>query len=128
VARDAAGGVGGVCVIPATDRRANARPPGEQIMAVLLIIVGLLFGLLGGCNFLVAITSDRNVARAVGAATVGFALFVPGLLMFIYGVKSWGRQSEATGNTKKCPFCAEMIKPDAKVCRYCRRDLTGADG
>jgi hypothetical protein len=26
-------------------------------------------------------------------------------------------------NTKKCPFCAEKIIIDAKVCKYCKRDL-----
>jgi hypothetical protein len=24
---------------------------------------------------------------------------------------------------RKCPFCAEMVKKEAKVCRFCQRDL-----
>ena len=28
-----------------------------------------------------------------------------------------------TGASKKCPFCAELVKPEAKVCRFCNREI-----
>jgi hypothetical protein len=27
--------------------------------------------------------------------------------------------------TRECPFCAEIIKKRAKICKHCNRDLTG---
>jgi predicted nucleic acid-binding Zn ribbon protein len=28
------------------------------------------------------------------------------------------------GKVRRCPFCAESIKPEALVCRYCGREIS----
>lgn len=33
------------------------------------------------------------------------------------------RRSLAAGEGRKCPFCAEVVKREAVVCRFCGKDL-----
>ena len=40
--------------------------------------------------------------------------------------RSVEHQAAETGPTQKCPFCAESIKAEALVCRYCSRDIGAA--
>lgn len=50
---------------------------------------------------------------AVLSAILGITAFIKG------GSESEGKKSK----TKKCPYCAEEIRAEAVVCRYCEREL-----
>lgn len=44
------------------------------------------------------------------------------LVAFIWSLTAVNPELK-TGDTKKCPFCAETIREEAKVCHYCNREL-----
>ena len=93
-------------------------------MRTFLRLVGGIWAVIGVLNIFNS-PSMNSTGPNYSGAVAGFVLLFniclfigPGLMMA--GVGSIIKKSQPE---KKCPRCAEMIKVDAKICRFCNTDL-----
>lgn len=97
---------------------------------------GILLCIVAAIALIAGFSTDTSVATDLGQRVhniglmnqkqniiiLGASLFVAGALLL--GLSGRTRPPSSTDTDyRQCPSCAELVKTEAKVCRYCQRNL-----
>lgn len=71
------------------------------------------------------------IAHGKGRSFIGFWIYgamlfivaLPHALLISSNPKAIEARQLSNGSNKRCPYCAEVIKAEARVCRYCSREV-----
>jgi hypothetical protein len=78
------------------------------------------------CGIVAAYIYQRKGRSGLAAFIIGVLLGPIGVILALLSStdeKAVEKKQFASGEMKKCPHCAELIKNDAKVCKFCGRDV-----
>ena len=84
------------------------------------LVIAALIGLIPAA---IAYTKGRNFLVWWAYGALAFIVALPHAILTGQDAKRAERRKLSSGESKKCRFCAEIIKGEALVCRYCGRDV-----
>lgn len=93
----------------------------ESTECLTILVLGALIGLIPA-----AIANSKGHSFfwwwVFGAAM--FIIALPAVLLVKTDAAKLEQRQLADGTMKRCPYCAELVKQEAIVCKHCGRELT----